>query len=68
MSRLRADEVLSKDALGPFLATEGMNVPAGKNVLEYVTISSTGNSQDFGDLTYSANRKTGCSDSHGGLS
>ena len=32
MSRLRADEVLSKDALGPFLATEGMNVPAGKNI------------------------------------
>ncbi len=32
MSRLRADEVLSKDALGPFLATEGINVPAGKNI------------------------------------
>ena len=32
MSRLRADEVLSKDALGPFLATEGMNVPAGKSI------------------------------------
>ena len=32
MSRLRADEVLSKDAMGPFLATEGMNVPAGKNI------------------------------------
>ena len=32
MSRLRADQVLSKDAMGPFLATEGMNVPAGKNI------------------------------------
>ena len=32
MSRLRADEVLNKDALGPFLATEGMNVPAGKSI------------------------------------
>ena len=32
MSRLRADEVLSKDAMGPFLATEGLNVPAGKNI------------------------------------
>jgi hypothetical protein len=32
MSRLRADEVLSKDALGPFLATKGINVPAGKNI------------------------------------
>jgi hypothetical protein len=46
----------------------GHNGPAGRNILEYVTISSTGNSQDFGDLTYSASRKTGCSDSHGGLS
>ena len=32
MSRLRADEVLNKSALGPFLATEGMNVPAGKSI------------------------------------
>ena len=32
MSRLRADEVLSKDALGPFLATEGINIPVGKNI------------------------------------
>ena len=32
MSRLRADEVLNKSALGPFLATEGMNVPVGKSI------------------------------------
>ena len=32
MSRLRANEVLNKDASGAFLATEGMNVPAGKNI------------------------------------
>lgn len=32
MSRLRADEVLSKDALGPFLATKGINIPVGKNI------------------------------------
>ena len=39
-----------------------------RNTMEYVTISSTGNAQDFGDTTYSVTRKTGCSDSHGGLS
>lgn len=32
MSRLRANEVLNKDATAAFLATEGMNVPAGKNI------------------------------------
>lgn len=32
MSRLRANEVLNKDADGPFLATEGINVPYGKNI------------------------------------
>ena len=46
----------------------GHNVPAGRNILEYVTIASTGDALDFGDLTYSTSRKTGCSDSHGGLS
>jgi hypothetical protein len=39
-----------------------------RNTMEYVTISSTGNAQDFGDTTYSTTRKTGCSDSHGGIS
>ena len=39
-----------------------------RNTMEYVTISSTGNAQDFGDTTYSITRKTGCSDSHGGIS
>ena len=46
----------------------GHDVPGGKNTMEYVTISSTGNSQDFGDLLYSVSRKSGCSDSHGGIS
>lgn len=32
MSRLRANEVLNKDADGPFLATEGINIPSGKNI------------------------------------
>ena len=32
MSRLRADEVLNKSALGPFLATEGMVVAVGGSI------------------------------------
>ena len=40
MSRLRADEVLNKAADGPFLATEGINVPTGKNIT-YNDLSET---------------------------
>ena len=40
MSRLRADEVLNKAANGPFLATEGINVPTGKNIT-YNDLSDT---------------------------
>ena len=29
----------------------GGNVPGQTNIIQFVTISSTGNSQDFGDLT-----------------
>ena len=32
MSRLRANEVLDKSGFGPFLASEGMNLPVGKSV------------------------------------
>ena len=32
MSRLRSNEVLNRNADGPFSATEGMEIPAGKNI------------------------------------
>ena len=35
--------------------------------MNYVTIATTGDAKDFGDLSYGASRKSGCSDSHGGL-
>ena len=46
----------------------GLANPVSLNILDYISISSTGNSQDFGDLT-TARRAgvTGLSDSHGGL-
>ena len=38
-----------------------------KNILEYITIASTGNATDFGDLTSARNSGCGLSDTHGGL-
>ena len=38
------------------------------NTIEYVTIASTGNSADFGDLTIANSEFQGLSDSNGGLS
>ena len=37
------------------------------NLIEYVTIASTGDAIDFGDLTTPRRRFTATSDSHGGL-
>ena len=37
------------------------------NTLEFITIATTGNATDFGDLNYAANAGCGFSDSHGGL-
>ncbi len=44
------------------------NAPAYTNVMEYVTIASTGNAADFGDLTLARILYSATSDSHGGLS
>ena len=47
--------------------------PTMYNIIEFVTISTTGNAQDFGDLTGGAGTNSGSSghggvsDSHGGL-
>jgi len=39
-----------------------------KNVIQYVTIDTTGNAADFGDLTVGRAQLAGCSSAHGGLS
>ena len=38
-----------------------------QDVIGFITIASTGNSQDFGDLVTPTRYLAGCSDSHGGL-
>ena len=42
--------------------------PGGSvNFIDYVTIASTGNGQDFGDLMHNLSAGSACSDSNGGL-
>ena len=38
------------------------------NTIDYITIATTGNATDFGDLTEQKSELGACSDSHGGLS
>ena len=38
------------------------------NTMEYITIASTGDAQDFGDLIQARRESATCSDSHGGIS
>ena len=39
----------------------------GQDVVDYVTISSTGDAIDFGNLTTGTSDGTGISNAHGGL-
>jgi hypothetical protein len=41
--------------------------PATYNIIDYFTITTSGNAIDFGDLTALKRNTAGCSDSHGGL-
>ena len=43
------------------------SAPAGTKVIEYITIASQGNSQDFGDMSSQRGFAGALSDSHGGL-
>ena len=38
------------------------------NAMDYITIQTTGNAQDFGDLTAPRDDGASSSDSHGGIS
>ena len=47
--------------------TQSPVTPAILDVIDYVTIATTGNAQGFGDLTVARSGNSGCSDSNGGL-
>ena len=49
------------------LANTGGDTNAALDVIQYITITSLGNSTDFGDLTLARYRFTGASNSHGGI-
>ena len=49
------------------LATSGPNTSTAYNNIEYITIASTGNAADFGDLATGINKGCGISNGHGGL-
>ena len=71
------DTTVAVDALaGASNSTRGLHAggrtgtPASEalqDVIGFITIASTGNSQDFGDLVTPTRYLAGCSDSHGGL-
>ena len=44
-----------------------LNAPTIVNNIDFITISTTGNSSDFGDLLTARRTFDGCSDSHGGI-
>ena len=49
------------------LIAGGFPSPDNTNVIEVVTIATTGNASDFGDLTTVRTLTGSCSDAHGGL-
>jgi len=49
------------------IAGSGPSYSDFTNVIDFITISTTGNAQDFGDVSYKTYSGGGCSDSHGGL-
>ena len=45
----------------------GLASPVYSNVVDYITIVSTGDAVDFGDLSIGRNEMMGLSNGHGGL-
>ena len=59
----------STSARGVFISGgEGVGGTTAVNTIEFITIATTGDAQDFGDLTTVARRAAGCSSSTRGLS
>jgi len=66
-SRARHMAGLSNNLKGIFAGGEGQGNTSGfLNVIEFVTIATTGDTADFGDLTQARNSFAGASQGHGG--
>ena len=57
----------SNQIRGVFCGSDDTSPNANSNVIDYVTITTTGNSIDFGDTTYGSYLCAMTSDAHGGL-
>jgi hypothetical protein len=67
-ARFSSSSAVSSSTRGVNAGGEIIGSPfATVNTIEYVTISSTGNSLDFGDLTQITNELTGCSSNTRGI-
>ena len=47
--------------------TGGGETPSKTNTMNKITIASTGNATDYGDLIFSVGKPSGASNGHGGL-
>tara|TARA_R110002074_G_scaffold313394_1_gene483978 strand:+ start:189 stop:1232 length:1044 start_codon:yes stop_codon:yes gene_type:complete len=66
-SRARHMAGLSNNITGIFAGGEGVGNTSGfLNIIEFVTIATTGDTADFGDLTQARNSFAGASQGHGG--
>ena len=61
------NQLVSNSAGGTGTRGVIMGEAAPNNEMEYLTISTLGDTQDFGDLTRSNRGLTSCSNGHGGL-
>jgi hypothetical protein len=57
----------SSSTRGVFGGGRGAGFPSQTNVMEYITIASTGNATDFGDLIGPNYYLGACSNANGGL-
>ena len=57
----------SNTGLGTRMLAGGGDAPTNVNNIDFITISTTGNATDFGDLTAATRMCAPASDSHGGL-
>ena len=62
------DKKLTTSLMGTYAAEKAI-AAAGidKNEIDFITIASTGNAADFGDILTTTQYVSGCADSHGGL-
>ena len=59
----------SNSIRGVFACGRITDSPAAEtNIIDYVEFATLGNATDFGDSTVTDHERSGCSDSHGGLS